>query len=111
MQNHVFRDCGIGKPCQQKCQEEEAAFEHGPTAYSSKDKPGAPLSRRILCYCASHHERLVSKARRTDWVTCITVEALIPLVVAPRSLTAAGRASIKATVHQALHKLAKRGTI
>ncbi len=40
-----------------------------------------------------------------------TVEDLMPLAVGDRQLTQAERASVKTAVHQALHKIAKRGTI
>lgn len=35
----------------------------------------------------------------------------MPLVVGERNLTLAERASVSTTVHQALHKIEKRGTI
>jgi hypothetical protein len=41
----------------------------------------------------------------------ITVETLMPLVVGDRQLSQAERASVSTTVHQALHKIEKRGTI
>ena len=40
-----------------------------------------------------------------------TVEDLMPLAVGERQLTQAERASVKTAVHQALHKIAKRGTL
>ncbi len=41
----------------------------------------------------------------------ITVADVLPLAVGERTLTQAERASVSTAVHQALHKIAKRGTI
>jgi hypothetical protein len=41
----------------------------------------------------------------------ITVADILPLAVGDRSLSQAERASVATTIHQALHKIAKRGTI
>lgn len=41
----------------------------------------------------------------------ITVEAVMPLVIGERQLTAAERASVATTVHQALRKIEKRGIV
>jgi len=57
------------------------------------------LTRLLLNYIREHADEP------------ITVEAVMPTVIAGRSLSQAARNSVATTVHTALNKLAKRGTI
>lgn len=57
------------------------------------------LTRLLLDYIRQHAGEL------------ITVEAVMPLVVGDRNLSAAERIAVKTTTQQALHRLARRGTI
>ena len=57
------------------------------------------LTRLILDYIREHAGQ------------SITVADILPLAIGERSLSQAERASVATTIHQALHKIAKRGTI